>query len=55
MYFGYDGLRKAWLDIYLKSPFSKDRLTGNTANQRKHCYNLNHSIVSIFSEYSAGK
>ena len=42
------------LDICPKSPDSKDPLTGNIVNGFKHCWNLNHSTVTIFSDHVEG-
>ena len=47
-------LRKTWLDICPKSLVSKDPLTGNMLNAFKHCCDLNHSIVTIFSDHFEG-
>ena len=41
MYFRNYRLRKTWLDKCLISIVSKDHLTGNVVNGRKHCFNLN--------------
>ena len=35
--------------------FLEDRLTLNTVNRRKDCYNLNDSTFSIFSDHFEGK
>ena len=51
MYFGNYGLRKTWLDICLKSPVSKDPLTGNMVNEPKYFCNLNDSTATIFSDH----
>ena len=45
---------KTLLDIYPKSPVSKDPLTGNMVNAFKHCCDLNHSTVTIFSNHFEG-
>ena len=54
MYFGNYALQKTWLDIWSKSPDSKDSLTGNIVNGSKHCCDLNHSTVTIFSDHVEG-
>ena len=54
MYFRNKGLRKTWLDICLKSPVSKDPLTGNMVNGPKHCCDLNGSTVTLFSDHFEG-
>ena len=46
MYFRYYGLRKPWLDKYLKSPVSEDPSKSNMVNEPKHCSNLNHSTLA---------
>ena len=51
----YDGLLKTWLDICRKSLISEDRLTGNMVNRPKHCWNMNDSTVTIFSDQFQGK
>ena len=45
---------KTWLDICPKSPDSKDPLTGNIVNGFKHCCDLNHSTITIFSDHVEG-
>ena len=45
---------KKWLDICPKSPVSKDPLTDNMVNGFKHCCDLNHSTVTIFSDHFEG-
>ena len=47
-------LQKTWLDIYPKSPVSKDPLTGNMVNGLKHCYDLDNSTVTIFTDHLEG-
>ena len=37
MYFLSYGLRKTWLDKYLKSPVSEDPPTSSMVNGSKHC------------------
>ena len=54
MYFWNYGLQKTWLDICLKSPVSEEPLKGNMGNGRKHCWNLNDSTVTIFSDHFKG-
>ena len=54
IYFPKYALRKTWLDICPKSPFWKDPLTGNMVNAFKHCCDLNHSTVIIFSDHCEG-
>ena len=44
-------LLKTCLDICPKSPVSKDPLTGNMVKGFKHCCDLNHSTVTIFSDH----
>ena len=51
MYFRNYEQRKTWLDICLKSPVSKDPLTGNMVNGPKHCCNLNERTVTIFIDH----
>ena len=51
MYFANYGLRKRWLVICLKSPVSKDPLTGNIVSEPKHCCHLNNSTVTTFSDH----
>ena len=47
MYFRNYGVRKTWLDKYLKSPFSEDPLTSNIVSGVRHCGKLNNSTVTI--------
>ena len=54
MYFGNYGLRKTCLDICLRNPVSKDRLTGNMVNEPKNCCHVNDSTVTIFSDHFEG-
>ena len=49
MYSWYDGLRKTWLDICLKSLILEDRFTGNMVNGLKKCGNMNDSTVTMIS------
>ena len=37
-----------------KSAVSKDPLTGNMVNGFKHCYNLDNSTVTIFTDHLEG-
>ena len=37
-----------------KSPVSKDPLTGNMVNVLKHCFDLKHSTITIFSDHFEG-
>ena len=55
MYFRHYRLQKTWLDICLKSPFLEDCFLGIMLNRPKHCYNLNDSTVTIFSDFFEGK
>ena len=48
MYFRDCGLRKTWLDKYLKSPVWEDLSTGNMGNGPKHWFNIN---VSSFTKF----
>ena len=48
MYFWTYGLQKTWLYKCLKSPVSEDPSTSNMLDAGKHCWNLNHSTVTIF-------
>ena len=57
MYFWSYGLRKVWLDKYLKSPISEDPSTNNKVNGPKHCSKMNDSTITIFidpCEHSSG-
>ena len=45
MYFQNYGLQKTWLEKCLKNPVSKDPLTGNIANELKHCWNPHDSTI----------
>ena len=51
MYFRNYGLRKTWLEKCLRSPVSEDPSTGNMVNELKHCFNLNISTLSIFTDH----
>ena len=48
MSFRNAGLRKPWLDRYLKSPVSENPLKSIMINGPKHCSNLNNSTFGIF-------
>ena len=54
MHFGIYGLRKMWLDIWVKSPFSEEPLRGNMVDGPKHCCNLNHSTATLFIDHFEG-
>ena len=54
MYFLTSGLRKTWLDKYLKSPVSEDPSTGNKLNELKHCSKLNDSTFNVFIDPCEG-
>ena len=47
MYFRNYRLRNRWLDKFLKSPVTKNNLTGNLVNGSKHCFNVNDSVNVI--------
>ena len=47
-YFQNHGLRKAWLQKFLKILVSENLLTGNMLKALKHCLNLNSSTFNIF-------
>ena len=48
MYFGKYGLRKKWLDKFLKTHVSEDPSTSNMVNVAKQIYNLDDSTTTIF-------
>ena len=48
MYFQNYGLRKTWLDKYLKTAASQYPSTSNMVNGPKNCSNLNDSAFPIF-------
>ena len=48
MHFWTYGLRKTWLDKFLKSPVSEDPSTSNMLNGQKHYWKLNDSTFTIF-------
>ena len=52
MYFLTYGLRKTWLDKFLKSPVSEDPFTSNMVNGAKDCSKLNGSFFTIFIDHS---
>ena len=54
MYFRNYGPRKPWLDKCLKSPVSEGPSKSNMLNQPKHCFNLNHSNLTIFIDQWEG-
>ena len=54
MYFRNYGLRKMWLDIYIKSPVSEDPLRGNIVNGPRYCWNPKSSTVTIFIAHYEG-
>ena len=51
---GNYGLQKTWLDIFLKSPVSKETLTSNMVNGPNDCCHLNGSTVTLFSDHLEG-
>ena len=51
---GNYGLQKMWLDIFLKSPVSKETLTSNMVNGPNDCCDLNGSTVTLFSDHLEG-
>ena len=51
MYFVTYGLRKTWLDHFLKNPISEDPSTSNIANGLKHRWKLNESKFAIFIDH----
>ena len=54
MYFLSYGLRKSWLDKYLKSPVSEDPSTSSMVNGSKHCWNVEESTFTIFIGHCEG-
>ena len=46
--------RKTWLDICPKSPVSKDPLTGNMVNWFRHCFDVENSTATIFTDHLEG-
>ena len=54
MYFQNYGLRKTWLHLPRESPVSEDAPKSNMVNGPNHCFNLNGSTVSIFSNLFEG-
>ena len=48
MYFWTYGLRKTWLDKFVRIPVSEDPSTSNMVNGSKHYWNLNDSTFPIF-------
>ena len=51
MYFRNYGLRKKWLDKFLKTPVSEDPSTSNMVNGPKHIRNLDDSSFTIFIDH----
>ena len=51
MYFGIYGLRKKWLDEFLKSPVPDRTLTSNIVSGAKHTFNLDGSTYTIFIDH----
>ena len=54
MFFRNYALRKTWLDICDKSPVSEDPLLRNMVNWFKHCFDLENSTVTIFTDHLEG-
>ena len=54
MYFRKYGPRKTLLHNGLKSPVSKDPLTGNMVNGQKYCFNFSDITFTIFIHHSQG-
>ena len=50
MYFQHYGLRKTWLDKCLKSLVSEDPLTRNVVKGPIHCFILNDTTFTIFTD-----
>ena len=48
MYFSTDGLRKTWIDKFLKSPISQALVTRKMVKRAKHYPKLNDSTFTIF-------
>ena len=48
MYFQNFGLRKTWLEKYLKMLVSEDLSRSNMLNALKHCLNMHSSTFKIF-------
>ena len=48
------GLRKPWLDKFLKSAVSEDPWKSNMVDGPKHCCNVNHRTFSIFIDQWVG-
>ena len=48
MYFQNYGLRKKWLDEYLKSPLTEDPKASNMVKRPKNICNLDGSTFTIF-------
>ena len=54
MYSRHYELRKTWLDKCLKSLVSEDPLTSNVVQGPIHCFNLNDSTFTIFTDDCEG-
>ena len=54
MYSRSYGLRKMWLDKYLKSLVSEVPSTSNMVNGPKHCWNVNDSTSAAFIDFCEG-
>ena len=54
MYFRKYGVQKTWLNKCLKNPALEDPSTRNIVNKTKHCWNLNKSIFTIFTDHCEG-
>ena len=54
MYFRNYGLRRTWLDQFLKSPGSGDPSTGNMVTGPKQSCNLNDSTFTTFLDHWEG-
>ena len=54
MYFSIYGLRKTFIDKFLKSPVSEARVTSKMVKRAKHCPKLNDSTFTIFIDPCVG-
>ena len=54
MYIRNYGLRKRWLDKFLKNPSSEDRLTGNMVNGPTNRLNFNDRTFTILIDHCEG-
>ena len=54
MYFRKYGLRKTYLNKFLKNPISKDTSASGMLNRKKHCSNLDDTIFGIVIDHSEG-